>query len=92
MARSTTKEEAPTPRVSNELLHLEGCPADRIEAYHEMRPARPAQGIPSQPLTVTRCIDCGAHVIDEGHRWRGEAEPADDQGGTDDGTQEGQQG
>jgi hypothetical protein len=88
MARSRTKEpEERIVKASTRLNHLERCPAERIEAYHETRPPRPAQAIPAQPVTVTRCIDCGAHVVDDGHRWTGDPELDDDQGGNDDGSQ-----
>ncbi|MFL5954786.1 MAG: hypothetical protein ACJ76I_11840 [Gaiellaceae bacterium] len=35
--------------------HLKGCPAERIESYDAETPA-------GEPLTITRCVDCGANL------------------------------
>ncbi len=48
-----------------ERYHAEGCPMIRTERYGDVRPARPDQGTGPQPVTVTRCIDCGGHTVKE---------------------------
>jgi hypothetical protein len=46
-----------------EELHLEqhrlGCPARRLERFERTRPRDQAV------MTITRCIDCGAQVVED---------------------------
>lgn len=48
MAKAETESK---PRVQ----HLDGCPADRTETYEQKGP----KGF----QLVTRCVDCGEHVV-----------------------------
>jgi hypothetical protein len=41
------------------LIHLEGCPKGRSESFGATSPT-------GEPLTVTRCIDCGADAVATG--------------------------
>lgn len=45
--------------ASNELIHRKGCPVNpaRIETITQKAPVSGA------PITIARCIDCGAHVV-----------------------------
>jgi hypothetical protein len=48
--------------VLPEREHRAGCPAERIERYRERIPA--TDKAPGREVVVTRCIDCGGHLID----------------------------
>lgn len=41
------------------LTHLDECPKGRSESY-------PATGGGGEPLTVSRCIDCGVSTVGKG--------------------------
>lgn len=43
--------------------HLRDCPGGRVEAYANVKPARPQAGEPAQPVTVVRCIECGGSTV-----------------------------
>lgn len=61
---ATTIDEATRKGARSEVEHLDGCPADRIERYDQVRPSD------GQTLTTTRCIDCGAQRVDTGRVTR----------------------
>jgi hypothetical protein len=54
------------------LRHLDGCPEDpeRIEAYPEQLSRQEG---PRVPVTVTRCMDCGAQSVDRRDDDEGDA-------------------
>ena len=41
------------------MTHRDGCPTGRSETFGATSPA-------GEPLTVTRCIDCGADLVAKG--------------------------
>ena len=41
------------------MTHLDGCPKGRSESFGATSPS-------GEPLTVTRCIDCGAGAVSVG--------------------------
>ncbi len=49
------------------MTHLDGCPKGRSESYGATSPS-------GEPLTVTRCIDCGASAVSKG-KAESEAKP-----------------
>jgi len=60
MATATIQEMAPevgAARRSEDVDHLDGCPADRVERYDQTRPSD------GQAMTTTRCIDCGSQRV-----------------------------
>lgn len=64
MATATKEAERP---VLTDRYHLENCPqpADRVEQYDLVRPARPAKGEAAKTVTVVRCIECGGQQVKE---------------------------
>lgn len=84
MARTQLKE-----RVALELPinHLEGCPESRVESFHSTRPARPEKGLSEQPITVSRCVDCGEQALKPGRLRAGDRRSTQANGKeSDDGT------
>lgn len=60
MVTATSVEATHTvasPRLTKEVAHLGGCPADRVERYDQTRPD-------GQVMRTTRCIDCGSQRVD----------------------------
>jgi hypothetical protein len=57
------------------IRHREGCPAERVERFKDVRPAQyDASGelvTPGKTATIVRCIECGRQSIsfDGGGRW-----------------------
>lgn len=49
------------------VFHLPGCPAERIETWSDTQPHRVDGGgrvvHPARDVKVTRCTDCGAHLV-----------------------------
>ena len=45
------------------VFHQAGCPAARLETYTATRARRPHES--ARDVEVTRCIDCGAHYVDD---------------------------
>lgn len=62
MSRQTAEPLVDRPLPGPPVQHFDGCPAERIETSMW------------EGATVTRCIDCGAHHVDE------RSEPPVDQG------------
>ncbi len=63
-----TTEKPVYRRPAGVLEHLEGCPArpERIETIKLTRPRKVDAGVVQDPVTTTRCIDCGAQVVKAG--------------------------
>lgn len=55
-----TKPKTETPKLVSQIRHLDGCPAERTEEYDALRPESAGGG----PITVARCVDCGASTVD----------------------------
>ena len=56
MAQSPTP--APSDAPADGVQHSRGCPAKRIESYPATTPTRAV-------VTVVRCQDCGASVVNQ---------------------------
>lgn len=67
-----TKEQR-AKKKTDPLHHLEGCPenADRVEVYEDRQVTGELRG---QLVEVTRCQDCGAHMVRNLEGARGEPE------------------
>lgn len=59
MAPATRTDEPPAALPERE--HRQGCPGQRIERYPERTPA--TDKAPARDVVVTRCLDCGGHLI-----------------------------
>lgn len=75
MATASIQEATPeraSARRTNDVEHLDGCPADRVERYDQTRPSD------GQGMTITRCIDCGSQRVDPTGRVTRREEKSDD--------------
>lgn len=64
IATATERDQRIRALLDEFQVHVRGCPhrdaaSGRVEAFAQTRPPRPAQGLPAQPLTVIRCLECG---------------------------------
>ena len=59
MAAKTTPKPQ-TDALAAQIRHLDGCPAERTEAYPAQRTDRDG----SAAITVARCVDCGESTVE----------------------------
>jgi hypothetical protein len=78
VARREVKRDSKPSALVLPVRHLTGCPKSRVESFHAIQPPRPARGLAEQPITITRCIECGEQTARLGRLWEGDKIPKEE--------------